>query len=77
MQTLSWLPLCLLALGCSISPVISADPPDTRYDDCRQAAADYCEQAVRPPADEMQQCVATHAFQCVSAERATGERPQT
>ncbi len=77
MKILAWLPPCLLALGCEISPVVSADPPSTRYDDCRRAAADYCEHAVRPRVDEMQHCVATHAFQCVSAARAAGERPQT
>lgn len=77
MKTLCGLTLCLLALGCEISPVVTADPPNTRYDDCRRAAADYCEHALRPRVDEMPQCVATHAYQCVSAERSAEERPQT
>jgi len=71
------LPACLLALGCEISPVVSApEPPNTRYEDCRRAADDYCRSVVRPRADDMQHCVAEHAYQCVSAALESG-RPQT
>jgi hypothetical protein len=71
------LAVCLLALGCEISPVVSApELPNTRYEDCRRAADDYCTHVVRPRVDEMQHCVAAHAYQCVSAAQAPGG-PQT
>lgn len=71
------LALCLPALGCEIAPVVSTpELPNTRYEDCRRAADDYCTYVVRPRVDEMQHCVAQHAYQCVSAALEPG-RPQT
>jgi hypothetical protein len=74
MRTLACLLLGLAALtavGCEISPIVSApEPPDTLYDDCKRAARDYCEYVVQPRAGDMERCVATHAFECVSKSRA-------
>ena len=68
MKALLWLPVGLLALGCEIAPIVSTpDTPGSHYDDCRRAAEDYCEHVVLPRVDEMDRCVATHAFECVSA----------
>jgi hypothetical protein len=56
-----------LALGCRIAPVVS----DTQvggghYDGCEQAARNYCEQVVEAGENELDACVAKHAFQCMS-----------
>jgi hypothetical protein len=61
--------LVLPALGCEISPVVSApsDLPGVRYSDCDRAAEDYCEHAIKAPASDMQSCVAENRFKCVSS----------
>ena len=59
----------LVALGCEISPVVSAplDQPGTRYRDCERAAEEYCEESIRPAARDIDACVAEHRFQCLSS----------
>ncbi len=62
------LAMALLALGCTISPVVS-DPmsrSSDRYSECRRAAKDYCREVVNSPSNEMDRCVADHAFRCTS-----------
>jgi hypothetical protein len=56
-----------LAFGCRIAPVIS----DTRvgtshFDDCEQAARNYCEQVVGAGESDLEGCVAKYTFQCIS-----------
>ena len=66
----SWVILAgLAALGCEISPVVSAplEAPGVRYSDCERAAEEYCEEVVRPSDRKMDACVAEHRFQCVSS----------
>ena len=57
------------ALGCEISPVVTApfDSPGARYSDCERAAEEYCEHSLRAAAREMEACVAEHRFQCLSS----------
>lgn len=59
----------LLALGCEIAPVVSApmESPGVRYRDCNRAAEEYCEDSVKPTAQDMDACVAEHRFQCLSS----------
>ena len=61
--------LFLFALGCEISPVVSApsDTPGVRYSDCDRAAEDYCEHALDVSSREMDACVAEHRFKCLSS----------
>ncbi len=62
----------LSAAGCQISPVVTDPTPraeDDRYAQCREAARDYCRKVVGVPADELDRCVAEHAFRCVSGGR--------
>jgi hypothetical protein len=61
----------LLALGCTISPVVS-DPREEssdRYSDCRRAAKDYCREVVNTPSNEVDRCVADYAYRCISGAR--------
>jgi hypothetical protein len=37
-----------------------------RYDDCEQAAQNYCEFVIRAPESDLEACVANYAFQCLS-----------
>lgn len=56
-----------LALGCSLAPVVTDTRMGTsRYDDCEQAAQNYCEFVIRAPEDDLEACVANYAFQCIS-----------
>lgn len=56
-----------LALGCSISPVVSAPQPEiSHYDACERAAQNYCEEVVEAGDDELEGCVAKYTFQCIS-----------
>ena len=56
-----------LALGCSISPVVSdTQVGGGRYDGCEQAATNYCEQVVNADESDLESCVAKYAFQCMS-----------
>ena len=56
-----------LALGCSLAPVVTdAQVGSTRYDDCEEAAQNYCEYVIRAPESELEGCVANYAFQCIS-----------
>jgi hypothetical protein len=56
-----------LALGCRIAPVVSdTQVGGSYYDDCEQAARNYCEQVVKAGASELDTCVAKYAFQCMS-----------
>ena len=38
----------------------------SHYDDCEQAAANYCEQVVKAGESDLDACVAKYAFQCIS-----------
>lgn len=60
---------CLAALGCEISPVVTApfDGPGKRYSDCERAAEDYCEHSIKATARNMDACVAEHRFKCLSS----------
>lgn len=58
--------LVLLAAGCEISPVVSAQEPTGRYASCERASQDYCEHVVEAKAKEMEKCVADYTFQCLS-----------
>jgi hypothetical protein len=56
-----------LALGCTISPVVSTPQAGTsQYDACEQAAANYCEQVVKAGESDLDGCVANYTFQCIS-----------
>jgi hypothetical protein len=56
-----------LALGCRIAPVVSdAHVGTTRYDDCEQAAQNYCEFVIHAAESDLEGCVANYAFQCIS-----------
>jgi hypothetical protein len=56
-----------LALGCRIAPVVSdTQVGGSRYDDCEQAAQNYCEQVVKADDSDLDACVAKYAFQCMS-----------
>ncbi len=61
------------ALGCEISPVVTApfDSPGTRYSDCERAAEEYCEHSIGAAARDMEACVAEHRFQCLSSKART------
>lgn len=65
------LALALGATACQISPVVTdpSPPHDDRYSQCREAARDYCRKVVGVAADELDRCVAEHAFRCVSGGR--------
>jgi hypothetical protein len=66
------LALALGATACQISPVVNdptPPPSDDRYSQCREAARDYCRTVVGVAADELDRCVAEHAFRCVSGGR--------
>jgi hypothetical protein len=66
------LALALAATACQISPVVtdpSPPPSDDRYSQCREAARDYCRKVVGVTAEELDRCVAEHAFRCVSGGR--------
>lgn len=68
MKSMLALCVCLAALGCEISPVVSAPAePGSRYSDCDGAAKDYCEDFVRASEEEMDACVAEYRFKCVSS----------
>jgi len=59
------------ALGCRIAPVLT-DPSqrsEDHYSQCREAARDYCKKVVNVSADDLDRCVAEHAFRCVSGSR--------
>jgi hypothetical protein len=62
------LALGLLSLGCTISPVVTDPMPrhGDRYAECRRAAKEYCREVVNAPSNEMDRCVADHAFRCTS-----------
>jgi hypothetical protein len=65
-----WVALaCSVALGCEISPVVSAplDTPGARYSDCDRAAEDYCEHAVKAADQEMDACVAEYRYKCMTS----------
>ena len=56
-----------LALGCRIAPVVSdTQVGGSHYDDCEQAARNYCEQVVKADEGDLDACVAKYAFQCMS-----------
>ena len=56
-----------LALGCRIAPVVSdTQVGGSHYDDCEQAARNYCEQVVKADESDLEACVAKYAFQCMS-----------
>jgi hypothetical protein len=38
----------------------------TRYDDCEQAAQNYCEFVIHAAESDLEGCVANYAFQCIS-----------
>jgi hypothetical protein len=56
-----------LALGCRIAPVVSDTQLGTsHYDDCEQAARNYCEHVIGASDADLEGCVAKYAFQCIS-----------
>ena len=56
-----------LALGCRIAPVVSdTQVGGSHYDDCEQAAQNYCEQVIKAAESDLETCVAKYAFQCMS-----------
>ena len=69
MKTLLGALACLSALGCEISPVVTApfDLPGKRYSDCELAAEGYCEHSIKATARDMDACVAEHRFRCLSS----------
>lgn len=71
-RTLLALVAALGAAACQISPVVTdPNPPhsDDLYAQCREAARDYCRKVVGAADDELDRCVAEHAFRCVSGSR--------
>lgn len=71
--------LFLSALGCEISPVVSApsDTPGVRYSDCDRAAEDYCEHSIKASDREMDACVAEHRFKCLSSRAESSAIPRS
>ena len=61
--------VCFAALGCEISPVVSAPSgmPGMRYADCERAAEEYCEYSIKAADRDMDACIAEHRFKCLSA----------
>jgi hypothetical protein len=60
--------VCLAAIGCEISPVVSSpEPTGSRYSDCERAALAYCEDVIRARGTEMDACIAEHVYECVSS----------
>ncbi len=59
--------LAVFSAACTISPVLTegGDQGGGRYKECRRAARDYCEDAVRAADDEMKKCVAEATYRCV------------
>jgi hypothetical protein len=56
-----------LAVGCRIAPVVSDTQLGTsHFDDCDQAARNYCEHVVKAGDDELEGCVAKYTLQCIS-----------
>jgi hypothetical protein len=56
-----------LALGCRIAPVVSDTNVGTsHFDDCEQAARNYCEQVVGASESDLEGCVAKYTFKCIS-----------
>jgi hypothetical protein len=56
-----------LVLGCRIAPVVSdTQVGGSHYDDCEQAAQNYCEQVIKAGESDLDACVAKYAFQCMS-----------
>jgi hypothetical protein len=56
-----------LALGCSLSPVVTVPQIETTpYDDCERAAEDYCELVIGAGDADLESCVANYTFQCIS-----------
>lgn len=57
----------LLALGCEISPVVTAPAePSGRYYDCERAAERYCERVEGESGDALDRCVAERTYDCLS-----------
>jgi hypothetical protein len=56
----------LLAIGCTISPVVSTSEPTARYADCERAAEAYCDEVVGAGGQKFDRCVAEKRFECVS-----------
>ena len=56
-----------LALGCTLAPVTTIpESRTTDYDDCDQAARDYCEHVVGATDRDSDECVAKYTYRCVS-----------
>ena len=70
--------LSLAAVGCEISPVVSAplDSPSVRYSDCDRAAEDYCEESLQVPDRDKDSCVAEHRFECLSSGAQARDTPR-
>lgn len=69
-RSLAWILGCvaLAAVGCEISPVVTApEGIGTRYGDCDRAAREYCEHGLEVDDAQMDRCVAEHRFRCVSS----------
>ncbi len=60
----------LLALSCTISPVVTEPSSDggrgNHYDACKRASKDYCREVLATAQDEMKKCVANFTYECLT-----------
>jgi hypothetical protein len=64
-----WIAAAALGLAaCQITPVIGEPQIQTgdRYNQCRRAAKDYCEEVKRAQDEELSRCVSEATYQCVA-----------
>ncbi len=63
--------LALLALSCTISPVVTEPSLDggrrDHYGACRRASKDYCREVLATAQDEMKKCVANLTYECLTS----------
>ncbi len=61
----------LLALSCTISPVVTEPSLDggrgNHYDACKRASKDYCREVLATAQDEMNKCVANFTYECLTS----------
>ena len=67
------LTLALASSACRIAPIIQdpvisdvGDRSGGRYEDCRRAARDYCEDVEGATGDALKRCVSKATYDCVS-----------
>ncbi len=60
----------LLALSCTISPVVTEPSLDggrrDHYGACKRASKDYCREVLATAQDEMNKCVANFTYECLT-----------